>query len=367
MEYRKLGKTGLELSLLGLGGFHLLEIELDTVKEIVKKYLEAGGNYFETARSYGDGVSERKLSKVLPKEGIVVASKTESREKQSSEKDLLSTLKALGRDHIDILFLHAVTKNDYWEAISSSNGALKTVEWAKKEGLIRYVGITSHGYGGTLLKALKEYPFDLFMTQMNYYDRFNFPEIETKVIPYAVSNNIGIVAMKSLADGYLWRSVENAFRYTKTIPISCIVSGINSLHQLEEDLKLIEKEPFSPEELEQVFFEAPELGNYVCRQCMKCLPCPQGINIPGLFLAEGRYDRQMLDGKVRNAADYALRDRLAHWFGSEDQAIAEYNSMSPGVDACTDCGICNERCPYVIDIPRKLGIVNSKITEGYVW
>jgi len=95
MEYRKLGKTGLELSLLGLGGFHLLEIDLDTVKTITKTYLDAGGNYFETAHSYGDGESERKLSMVLPTEGVIIATKTGAREADKVKKELLESLRNL--------------------------------------------------------------------------------------------------------------------------------------------------------------------------------------------------------------------------------------------------------------------------------
>lgn len=367
MEYRKLGKTELELSLLGLGGFHLLEIDLDMVGKIVGRYLEAGGNYFETARSYGHGESERKLSRVLPKEGIVVASKTGERTFEGSQRELLESLKALNRERLDILFLHGVNDNSDWEEIASTGGALKTMEWARKEGLIKYVGITSHGYGGTLLRALQEYPFDLFMTQLNYYDRFNFPEIESKVLPYAISRQIGALAMKPLADGYLYRSVENGFRYAKTLPVSCVVSGINSLDQLELDLAALEMPAFSLEEIEQLFSSAPELGDYVCRQCMKCLPCPKDINIPGLFLAEGRFDRQMLEGRVTSAPDYALRARLAHWFGSEEYGRREYEAFKSNIDECDDCRICSERCPYGLDVPRKLKLVKSKFERGYVW
>ncbi|MDD4478365.1 MAG: 4Fe-4S dicluster domain-containing protein, partial [Mesotoga sp.] len=84
-------------------------------------------------------------------------------------------------------------------------------------------------------------------------------------------------------------------------------------------------------------------------------------------LAEGRYDRQMLDGRIGKAPDYALRDRLAHWFSSEEQGRREYEVLSPGIDSCTDCGICSQRCPYGLDIPRKLRIVKSKFDRGFVW
>jgi Fe-S oxidoreductase len=74
----------------------------------------------------------------------------------------------------------------------------------------------------------------------------------------------------------------------------------------------------------------------------------------------------MLDGVVKGAVDYALSDRLAHWFQNEDVAKREYQLLEPGVDKCTDCNICTDRCPYNIDIPRKLKIVKSKIETGYV-
>jgi len=367
MEYRKLGKTGLEISLLGLGGFHLLEISLEKIRGFVKTYLDAGGNYFETAHAYGNGESERKLSKVLPSSGVVIATKTGKRTAEEAKRELLKSLKNLNRKHVDILFLHAVTDDKDWDRIISSGGAIEALEWAKVEGLVRFVGITSHGYGGTLLRALKEYPFDLFMTQFNYYDRFNFPEIETKVLPFALSNNIGIIAMKPLADGFLFRSVERAFRYVKTLPVSCIVSGINSLDQLKRDIEVLDLPVYDELELAELQRLAPELGNYVCRLCLECLPCPEGINIPAFFLAEGRFDRQMLNGEYEDVQDYALRDRLAHWFQSEKQARLEYQTLSPGVSECTECGVCSQRCPYNIDIPRKLKIVKSKFEKGYIW
>jgi len=268
---------------------------------------------------------------------------------------------------VDILFLHAVTLDKYLEQITAPSGALETAEWAKNEGLIRFIGITGHGYGGTLFKALKSFPFDVFMTQLNYYDSYNFPEIENQIIPYAVEKSIGMLAMKPLADGYLWKSAEKAFRYVKRFPVHSIVSGINSLEQLRQDLEFLKEKPLDNAELENLTFSSSELGSYVCRQCGKCLPCPKGISIPSFFLAEGRYDRQMLRGVVSTTNDYAVRDRFAHWFGSEERAKYEYDLLSPKPDECDGCGICTERCPYGIDIPRKLRIVRSKMERGMIW
>jgi len=367
MERRTLGKTGLEVSRLGLGGFHLLEIEQKSVKLVVERFLEEGGNYFETAHSYGDGQSEKKLGEILPKDGIVVATKTGARDAAGAERELVESLKNLQRDHVDILFFHAVTTPQDWERITAPGGALEAFERAKAEGWISHVGITSHGYPGALLQALKDYPFDLLMTGFNFYDRFNFPEIEQQVLPLARSRGMGVLAMKALADGYLWRSEQDAFRYVNGLDVDAIVTGINDEQQLGRDLEWISLPPMSAKEKESLYSESIELGDYVCRQCGKCLPCPKGIDIPGIFLLEGRYDRQMEDGRMRSVPDHAVRQRFAHWFQNEGVARKAYEQLRIDASACDECGVCTPRCPYGIDIPRKLRIVHSKMENGVAW
>ena len=213
-------------------------------------------------------------------------------------------------------------------------------------------------------KALQSYPFDALMIPLNYFDRFNFPGWEEKVIPLAQEKKVGVLAMKPFADGFLWRSFEQALRYTLSLPVSCVVLGANTEEYLRKDLAIVESfVPMGEEEKERWFGEAPELGNYVCRQCGECLPCPQGIDIPRIFLLEGQYDRQMQDGVVRDPAEYALRDRLRFWFGNQDYAQEAYSKLSENALSCNRCGECEKRCPYDIAIIRKLNIAHTKLTD----
>ncbi len=114
-------------------------------------------------------------------------------------------------------------------------------------------------------------------------------------------------------------------------------------------------------EREDLFCNAPELGTYVCRQCGKCLPCPEGIDIPGVFLLEGYYDRQMWDGIARDVGDYALRHRLRFWFGDQDKARAQYAEVRVKAESCTACGDCEPRCPYGLGIIDKLRLAQYKL------
>ncbi len=97
--------------------------------------------------------------------------------------------------------------------------------------------------------------------------------------------------------------------------------------------------------------DAEELGDYVCRQCGKCSSiCPVGIDFQELFRLEGLFDRQMRTGKLDNASDFALRDRLRFWFGTDKRAVSEYKKLYVKGNECINCGACSNVCPYNIDI-----------------
>lgn len=364
MEKRAFGKTGLQTSILGFGGFHLLEIPVSEATYLLNQYLDAGGNYIETAASYGNGESERKIGQSVAhrRNEYILATKTGERTKDKCLESLNQSLANLCTDHVDLLIMHAVGTMKDLDTILGPDGALEGALQAKREGKIKFIGISMHGQPDVLIRALKEYPFDAVMTTINYYDHFNYPEIQDELLPLALEHQTAIILMKPVGDGLLWRSAEISFRYALTQPVSIVVAGINNRDLLESDLGFVKDfTPMSPEEIELLYKDAPELGTYVCRQCNKCIPCPEGIPIPDIFKFEGYYDRQMGDGIVTNASDYALKERLRFWFGNKELAMERYNTVHTKADKCTKCGVCMPKCPYGIDIIRKLSIADYKL------
>jgi predicted aldo/keto reductase-like oxidoreductase len=364
MEKRAFGQTGLNTSILGFGGFHLLEIPVLEANYLLNRYLDAGGNYIETAASYGNGESERKIGQCVSnrRDEYILATKTGERTKEKCMASLNRSLKNLKTDHIDLFIMHAVGTMAELDQILAPDGALEGALQAKKEGKVNHIGISMHGQPDVLIRALKEYPFDAVMTTINYYDHFNFPEIQSELLPLAQNNNAAVILMKPVADGLLWRSSEQAFRYAFNQPVSIVVAGINNRDMLESDLAYAEEyTPMTDEEIDLLYKNAAELGNYVCRQCNACLPCPEGIPITDIFKYEGYFDRQMADGIVTNASDYALKERLRFWFGNRQMAMDYYNALEIKADSCTNCGVCMPKCPYQIDIIRKLSLADYKL------
>ena len=370
MEKRDFGGTGLKTSLLGFGGFHLLEIPAREAEYLLNTYLDAGGNYIETAASYGNGEAELKIGQVMNsrREECILATKTGARDHQGCIESLNRSLKNLKTDYIDLLIMHGVGVKEDLYKILGPDGAMEAIHQAKKDGKIGHVGISMHGQPDVLIEALQQYPFDAVMPTINYYDRFNFPEIENELIPLANEKGAAIILMKPIADGLLWRSASTAFKYAMSRPVSVVVTGINTREMLQEDLKYANNfTPMTPKEEEELFANAPELGKYVCRQCNECVPCPSDIPIPEVFKYEGYYDRQMRDGTIRDASEFALRDRLRFWFGNKDMAMKKYASLCIKADQCTQCGQCTPKCPYGIDIPRKLEIADYKLAGKKIY
>jgi predicted aldo/keto reductase-like oxidoreductase len=366
MIKRTLGSTKEEVSLLGAGGFHLLEISDNEAEQILNTYLDAGGNYIETAAAYGEGESERKIGLVLKnrREDCFLVTKCINRDVKSAAKSIEESLRRLQTDRVDLLFLHSVHSFDELNQVLGAGGAMEACIRAREDGMIRYIGISGHGVPDVLIRALDEYKFDAVMTGVNFYDRFNFQDVEDVLLPLAEEKGTGIVGMKALADGLLWEYPEESLRYSLSQPISVLACGFNTMEMLRRDLDIVDSfKPMDEKEKDDLFKNNRVLGTYVCRQCGKCLPCPQGIDIPEVFKCEGWYDRQLRDRVVRDAPDFALRDRLRFWFDNREKALSMYRSLEKKADLCNGCGECIPRCPYDIDIISKLDNVLYKMTR----
>jgi len=226
--------------------------------------------------------------------------------------------------------------------------------------------VSFHGRPDAGLYALERFPFDVLMTGFNYFDRFNYPSVEGELLPACREKGVGVLAMKSMADGYLYRSPAPALRYTLSLPVTAVVAGINSRRMLETDLRLVSGfKPMTDKEKEKLFRTAPELGDYVCRLCGKCKA--NGFDPQTVFLLEGLYDRQMDDMRVTDTALYALRERLRTWFQQQETAREEYAILLPKVDPERNYSDLSRLCPYGIDIDRKLKIAHAKLSkERYI-
>ncbi len=366
---KQLGRTGLQLSMLGMGGFHQCEVDSGIVEEVAREFIAMGGNYFETARSYGQGGSELKLGRAIAgkRDQLVLGSKTAKRDAESAWRELNETLEALQTDHLDLYFLHNVFTADDLAAVVAAQGALSAFIRAKDEGMIKHIAFSTH-WPLILLDAIKVIPFEAVLIWGNYLDYCNYPEIPNEILPVLRQNDIGHLIMKPLADGFLHKSVDGAFRYALRENPACVVSGFNSVEMLRDDAAAVCCGALDDDAGAELLKNAPELGNYVCRQCRECsvLPGSQGIRLKKLFELEGKFDRQMNTLYSADAGTYALQQRLCKWFGNGERAKSYYSEHEDNfAEIIGESGAVKfSECRYGIDIPRKIRIVKEKLTDG---
>lgn len=371
MEKRKFGKTGLDVSLLGFGGYHLLEIPKDEAVDLLNQYLDRGGNYVETAAAYGAGESERKIGLVMEtrRDECVLVSKSGGRDGVSFRKDVEQSLVNLRTDHLDVILMHAVRTPEELDQILGDGGAFEEALKLKAEGKVGHIGLSMHGQPDVLIDALQRADFEVVMTTINYYDVNNFPKILNELVPLANQKGVGIILMKPVGDGLLWKNATPAFNYAFSMPVSTVVTGMNSQEMFDLDMQLAEEfEPLSEEALHELQTQSPELGTYVCRQCGECVDvCPEGVNIPEMFRLEGVFDRQMRTGEVGDFGDYIMKEQLRFWYQGDEKARREYAALPVKADACVECDACATICPYEIDIPRKLKIADYKLADKEIY
>ena len=248
MPERLLGKTGVKVPIFGLGGAGQTPLsqqgrEAEAAAQI-ERAIELGIRYFDTAAGYGP--SEENLGKVLPKyrSRLFLATKTAARDRDGAWRDLERSLKRLKTDRLDLWQLHHVSFQNELDQIFSAKGAIKAIEEAKQQKIIRFSGITGHHEPAIIVAGLQRYPFDTTLISLNAAEKHHPRSFVTSALPVAKAKNIGVIAMKVPAYGKLFQNgvldgMHQAMGYTLSLSgVHCCVIAADSVKQLEENLKV---------------------------------------------------------------------------------------------------------------------------------
>jgi len=245
---RPLGKTGAEVSILGIGGHHLgAYANVDEAVEMIHRALDAGINFFDNCWEYYNGLTETILGRALQgqRDRAFVMTKvcTHGRSADIAMKMLEESLRRLQTDHLDLWQIHAISFDNDPELAYAKGGVLEAFDKARQQGKVRFVGFTGHKDPSFHLKMLElGYSFDTVQMPLNPFD-FNFHSFEREVLPEVNRRGIAALGMKSMGGtGQAVKkgivTAQEMLRYAMSLPVATTISGIDSLKVLQQNLEV---------------------------------------------------------------------------------------------------------------------------------
>lgn len=280
MQYRKLGRTGIPVSILGLGGESALYRQSDAAVKIIQKALKLGINYFDTAPLYQD--SELNYGEVLPhyRKKMFIATKTDKRYYSSAWRQFERSLKRLKVDKVDLLQIHHLDFPEEVDAIFAPMGAARMAHEAKAQGLARFVGVSGHTDPEVLLRAINQYPFDTILMSLNPAE-VHLHSFQQKLLPRANELGMGVIAMKVMARGVIFRAIPSAhmlLNYALSLPISTAIVGVMNEAQLVRNAQIASRFLPLPESgmkaLEEATEDNPRFYNFYRKDGTDRYPSP---------------------------------------------------------------------------------------------
>ena len=406
MTYRTNPKTGEKVSLLGYGMMRLPtkpgnddEYDQDMINRQVDYAIEHGVNYFDTSPAYCRGLSERCLGIALSRHKrseYFVATKLSNwdprtQTHEGSVEMYRNSMKELQVDYIDYYLLHAIGGSgmDDLHRRYLDNGMLDFLLKEREAGRIRNFGFSYHGnieVFDYLLAHHDEYKWDFVQIELNYLDwdyaneinssntdaRYLYAELQKRGIPAVIMEpllggrlvKLPQYLMTELKQKNPERSVASwAFRYAGTPEgVLTVLSGMTYMEHLKDNLlSYCPLEPLTEEETEYLHKDVAEkivgLENIPCNDCKYCMPCPYGVDIPGIFV---HYNKCKNEGTLpRGIGDADYREHRRKYLISLDRSVPR--NRQP--DHCIGCAQCVEHCPQGIRIPRELQKIDRMIEE----
>jgi aryl-alcohol dehydrogenase-like predicted oxidoreductase len=263
MPRRTLGHTGVEVSLIGLGGWHLgfKSIDEELSIRIIRTAVDNGINFMDNCWDYNEGASEVRMGKALRdgyRERVFLMTKIDGRTKEEATKQLDESLRRMQTDHIDLVQHHEILRFEDPHRIFDEQGANAALLEARDAGKIRFIGFTGHKDPRIhlyMLEVAKEngFEFDTVQMPLNVMDA-HYRSFEKMVLPELVKQNIGVLAMKTLANGTILESntvtAIECLQYAMNLPTSVVITGCESMDDLEQALNAART--FKPLRKEQV-------------------------------------------------------------------------------------------------------------------
>lgn len=251
MEYRELGKTGVKVSAIGLGGGYLTAMGTREGGKMVRQALSAGINFFDTAPSYGNGLSESILGKNLgdKKNEVFVATKVLSRTYELAKQEITKSFQRLGK--IDLLQLHSIDTIQALHMALGPDGAVRALAEAKEAGAVRFVGFTNHFSPEVALGTVNRYPFDTVMMPLGIINSLttSFEDVARQLS----GRGVGVIGILAFGSYDMAPVADLALRYALAQPAATIVLGARETAELRKDIATTNSfTPVNGEELERL-------------------------------------------------------------------------------------------------------------------
>ena len=271
LPQRPLGKTGINVSILGLGGWHIRSVKEDReAYRMIDTAINEGLTFFDNSWDYHDGASEELVGNALQLNGlrneVFLMTKVCNRDYQGAMSNLEDSLRRFKTDHIDLWQFHEIIYDNDPDWVFEKGGIRAAIE-AKKAGKVRFIGFTGHKDPSIHLKMLgKEFEWDAVQMPINVMDA-QFRSFQHEVVPVCRERNMGMIGMKSLGGSGASipsntdLSVETCIRYSLSQPISTLVSGISSMKELLENINIARNfTPLTPSEQEAILRQYKEIA-----------------------------------------------------------------------------------------------------------
>ncbi len=274
MLYRELGSTGEQVSAIGLGGWHLSlkHVDEQLAVRLVHTAIDRGITFMENSWDYNGGVSETRMGKALRdgyRDKVFLMTKIDGRSKKEAAKQIDESLKRLQVDHIDLLQHHEILRFEDPHRIFDEEGAHAAVLEARQAGKIRYIGFTGHKDPSIHLHMLEvadqhNFKFDTAQMPLNVMDA-HYRSFAKLVVPELVKRRIGILGMKSVANGILLRSNTvtpiECLHYALNLPTSVVITGMDSLEILNQAFEAVRTfQPMTDEQVQALLSKTTAAG-----------------------------------------------------------------------------------------------------------